>query len=154
MLKPGDYAQVNIGLPGTGAQLRLPASALMFRATALEVATLGKDNRIVMKPITIGTDLGTQVIVASGLNPGDRVVNNPPIRSAMATRCGSSPMRSRAFLWLGFPVLLAGCDLAPDYKVPETPPSPPSRKRVPGQKPRPRTSFLVAHGGPYMAIPP
>src|SRR5579863_8638090 len=78
LLKPGDYAQVNIGLPGTGAQLRLPASALMFRATALEVATLGKDNRIVMKPITIGTDLGTQVIVASGLSPGDKVVNNPP----------------------------------------------------------------------------
>jgi RND family efflux transporter MFP subunit len=78
LLKPGDYAQVAIGLPGTGAMLRLPASALMFRATGLEVATLGKDNRIVMKPITIGTDLGTQVIVASGLSPQDRVVNNPP----------------------------------------------------------------------------
>lgn len=78
LLKPGDYAQVDIGLPATGARLRLPASALMFRAAGLEVATLGKDGRIVMKPITIGTDLGTQVIVASGLDPGDRVVNNPP----------------------------------------------------------------------------
>jgi hypothetical protein len=31
-----------------------------------------------MKPITIGTDLGTQVTVASGLSATDRVVNNPP----------------------------------------------------------------------------
>jgi multidrug efflux pump subunit AcrA (membrane-fusion protein) len=78
LLKPGDYAQVDIGLPGTANKLRLPASALMFRAAGLEVATLGRDNRIQMKPIAIGTDMGTQVIVASGLSPTDRVVNNPP----------------------------------------------------------------------------
>ena len=78
LLKPGEYAQVNFGLPGTGALLRLPASALMFRAEGLEVATVGRDNRIVMKPITIATDLGTQVIVGSGLSRADRVVNNPP----------------------------------------------------------------------------
>jgi len=78
LLKPGEYAQVNFGLPGTGATLRLPASALMFRAEGLEVATVGRDNRIVMKPITIATDLGTQIIVGSGLGAADRVVNNPP----------------------------------------------------------------------------
>jgi membrane fusion protein, multidrug efflux system len=50
----------------------------MFRAAGLEVATLGADNRIVMKPITIATDLGNQVIVGSGLSPEDKVVNNPP----------------------------------------------------------------------------
>lgn len=78
LLKPGEYAQVDIGLPGTAKRLRLPASALMFRAAGLQVATLGSDDRIVMKPISIGTDMGTQVIVASGLSPRDRVVNNPP----------------------------------------------------------------------------
>ena len=31
-----------------------------------------------MKPITIDTDLGTQVIVGSGLTAADRVVDNPP----------------------------------------------------------------------------
>lgn len=78
LLKPGEYAQVAIGLPGTGAGLRLPASALIFRAQGLEVATVGDDNRIVMKPITIATDMGTQVIIGSGLSAKDRVVNNPP----------------------------------------------------------------------------
>jgi membrane fusion protein, multidrug efflux system len=78
LLKPGGYAQVSLGMPGAGAMLRLPASALMFRAAGLQVAILGLQDRIVMKSVTIGTDLGTTVIVASGLSPGDRVVNNPP----------------------------------------------------------------------------
>jgi membrane fusion protein, multidrug efflux system len=78
LLKPGEYAEVDIGLPGAGSLLRLPASALIFRAAGLEVATIGADNRVVMKPITIATDLGTQVIVGSGLSRDDRVVNNPP----------------------------------------------------------------------------
>ena len=49
-----------------------------FRASGLQVATLGPSNRIVMKPITITTDLGTDVIVGSGLSADDKVVNNPP----------------------------------------------------------------------------
>ncbi|HXL70344.1 MAG TPA: efflux RND transporter periplasmic adaptor subunit [Rhizomicrobium sp.] len=78
LLKPGEYAQVDIGLPNTTSMLRLPASALTFRASGLQVATLGPSNRIVMKPITITTDLGTDVIVGSGLSADDKVVNNPP----------------------------------------------------------------------------
>jgi len=78
LLKPGDYAQVSMGLPGGAAHLRLPASALMFRAEGLRVATVGANNRIFMKPISIESDLGTQVVVGSGLSPKDRVVDNPP----------------------------------------------------------------------------
>ena len=78
LLKPGGFTQVSMGMPAGAAQLRLPASALMFRAAGLQVATVGADDRVVMKPVTIGTDLGTQVILASGLTARDRVVNNPP----------------------------------------------------------------------------
>jgi membrane fusion protein, multidrug efflux system len=78
LLKPGDYTEVSMMLPNGGARLRLPASALMFRAEGLRVATVNADNRIVMKPVSIETDLGIQVIVAAGLNLKDRVVDNPP----------------------------------------------------------------------------
>jgi RND family efflux transporter MFP subunit len=83
LLKPGAYVQVAMSMPAgakatASGALRLPASALMFRAAGLQVATLGPGDRIRMKPISIGTDLGTQVVVASGLNVHDRVVNNPP----------------------------------------------------------------------------
>jgi RND family efflux transporter MFP subunit len=77
-LKPGSYAQVAMTLPGNAAGLRLPASALMFRAAGLQVATVTGSNSILMKSIVITTDLGTQVIVGSGLNAHDRVVDNPP----------------------------------------------------------------------------
>ena len=78
LLKPGDYAEVSMVMPHAASRLSLPASALMFRAMGLQVATLGPHDRIIMKPITIETDLGTRVIVASGLTPRDRVVDNPP----------------------------------------------------------------------------
>ena len=103
LLKPGEYAQVNIGLPNRQQRCcAFPPSALMFRAAGLEVATLGRDNRIVMKPITIATDLGTQVIVGSGLSADDKVVNNPP--DSIADRrqgAGRAAMRNRPFLALG-----------------------------------------------------
>jgi multidrug efflux system membrane fusion protein len=78
LLKPGDYAEVSMSTPQGTAALRLPASALMFRASGLQVATIGPDKRILMKRISIGTDFGTQVTIASGLNEKDRIVNNPP----------------------------------------------------------------------------
>ncbi len=77
LLKPGDVAQVRLGLPMRGL-LQLPASALIFRASGLSVATIGPGNHVVIKPVTLGVDLGSSVLIASGLSPRDRVVNNPP----------------------------------------------------------------------------
>jgi len=77
-LKPGDYAQVVFNLPRAGGGVSLPASALMFRKSGLAVATLGADNRVVMKPVAIATDHGQTVDIASGLQPSDRVIDNPP----------------------------------------------------------------------------
>jgi membrane fusion protein, multidrug efflux system len=77
-LKPGDYAQVRFALaPSTGV-IGLPASALMFRRQGMAVATVGPNNRVVLKYIAIARDLGTSVEVAGGLSPADRVIDNPP----------------------------------------------------------------------------
>ena len=76
-LQPGTYAEVHFKLPDSPDTLRLPTSALLFREDGLKVATIGPDNRIALKPITIGRDLGTEVEIASGLTPADRVVNSP-----------------------------------------------------------------------------
>jgi RND family efflux transporter MFP subunit len=77
-LKPGDYAQVHFALPSAANTVQVPASALMFRDSGMEVATLGRDGRVVIKPITIARDFGTSVQVASGLTTADRVIDNPP----------------------------------------------------------------------------
>jgi RND family efflux transporter MFP subunit len=77
LLKPGDVAQVSLGLRARGL-LRLPASALVYRASGLGVAVVGPGDHVVIKPVTIGVDLGASVMIAAGLGPRDRVINNPP----------------------------------------------------------------------------
>jgi hypothetical protein len=44
----------------------------------MEVATIGPGDKIELKPITLGRNLGTEVEVIKGLTLADRVVNSPP----------------------------------------------------------------------------
>ena len=77
-LMPGGYASVSFELPRSATALRVPASALIFDESGLRVATVGEDGRVIMKPITIARDHGTIVEIATGLDPGDRVIEAPP----------------------------------------------------------------------------
>jgi RND family efflux transporter MFP subunit len=76
-LKHGDYAQVHFSLPPEGT-IKVPATALMFRNTGMSVALVGPGDRVTMKKLTIVRDLGTTVVVAGGIPPADRVIDNPP----------------------------------------------------------------------------
>jgi hypothetical protein len=58
--------------------LQLPVTALLFRQHGLKVATIGDDNRAVLKNIELGRDYGTRVEVVAGLSPRDRVIDSPP----------------------------------------------------------------------------
>ena len=77
-LQPGAYAQVDFELPSDPNIVRIPTSALVFREHGMEVAAIGADDTIVLKPIKLGRNLGTEVEVVQGLNLSDRLVNSPP----------------------------------------------------------------------------
>jgi RND family efflux transporter MFP subunit len=77
-LQPGAYAQVVFELPSDPNIVRIPTSALVFRENGMEVATLGADDAITLKPIKLGRNLGTEVEVVQGLKLSDRLVNSPP----------------------------------------------------------------------------
>ena len=77
-LQPGAYAQVDFVLPSDPAIVRIPTSALVFRENGMEVATIGPDDTIALKPIKLGRNLGTEVEVVQGLKLSDRLVNSPP----------------------------------------------------------------------------
>jgi len=77
-LKPGDYAQIRFALPAQSGVVQLPATALTFRTNGMAVAVVGPNGRAVVKPVQIGRDFGQSVEVASGLSPGDKVIDNPP----------------------------------------------------------------------------
>ena len=77
-LLPGAFANVRFDLRSAAANLSVPASALIFDSSGLRVATLGADNRVVFKPVTIGRDLGSVIEISSGLAANDRIVDSPP----------------------------------------------------------------------------
>jgi multidrug efflux pump subunit AcrA (membrane-fusion protein) len=77
-LFPGAYAEVHFKLPGNSRSLRVPATALVFRAQGLQVAVLGPEQRVHMRSIVEGRDFGTSVEVLSGLTAEDEIVINPP----------------------------------------------------------------------------
>jgi RND family efflux transporter MFP subunit len=76
-LWPGTYAHVRFDLPPDQGVLRVPASALIFRAEGAELATLGPQDRIVMKPVSVGRNLGNEIEITSGIEPSDLVVSTP-----------------------------------------------------------------------------
>ncbi|RZT09167.1 RND family efflux transporter, MFP subunit [Duganella sp. CF402] len=77
-LLPGGYASIHFDAPLASSALSIPPSALIFNKAGTQVATLGKDDRVVLKPITVGRDLGNVLEIASGIDRNDRVIANPP----------------------------------------------------------------------------
>jgi RND family efflux transporter MFP subunit len=78
LLQPGAYAQVDFELASNPDVVRIPTSALIFREHGMEVATIGPGDKIDLKPVTLGRNLGIEVEVVKGLTLADRVVNSPP----------------------------------------------------------------------------
>src|SRR5208283_961363 len=78
VLQPGSYTEVHFKLPPDPNVLSIPTSTLIFRSHGMEVAVIGADNRIELKKISIGRDLGSRVEVLNGLATSDRVVVSPP----------------------------------------------------------------------------
>jgi multidrug efflux pump subunit AcrA (membrane-fusion protein) len=77
-MMPGDFASIHLQIAAATNVLSVPASALIFDAKGLSVATADSDNRVLLKTVSIGRDLGSVVELASGLGPNDRVIENPP----------------------------------------------------------------------------
>ena len=77
-LMPGGYASVRLPLQRDTVPLHIPASALIFNGSGLRVATVGADDKILFKTVTIARDLGREIEIASGLSADDRIVIAPP----------------------------------------------------------------------------
>jgi multidrug efflux pump subunit AcrA (membrane-fusion protein) len=77
-LWPGTYVDVTFQVPSDPKVLTMPEEALIFRAAGTQVAVVDANNRVHLRDITLGQNLGQTVQVTSGLAIGDRLVNNPP----------------------------------------------------------------------------
>jgi membrane fusion protein, multidrug efflux system len=77
-LMPGGYANVKMSLARDAVPLHIPASALIFNQNGLRVATVGSDDKVLFKTVTIARDLGRDIELASGISPEDRIIVAPP----------------------------------------------------------------------------
>jgi RND family efflux transporter MFP subunit len=74
----GSYCNVHFEIPTDANLVKLPSTALVTGNQGTQVAVLGSDNKVVLKNVQLGRDLGDSVEVTAGLSPSDRVINSPP----------------------------------------------------------------------------
>ena len=77
-LMPGGYASVKLSLQRDAVPLHIPSSALIFNQNGLSVATVGPNDKVLFKKVTIARDLGREIELASGLAADDRIIIAPP----------------------------------------------------------------------------
>ena len=95
----GSYCNVQFEIPTDANLVRIPSTALVTGNQGTQVATLDSNNKVVLKNVQLGRDLGDSVEVIAGLSPSDRIINNPPetlaagdtVRLAEATPPAAAP---------------------------------------------------------------
>jgi membrane fusion protein (multidrug efflux system) len=77
-LWPGAFTEVQFHIPSDPATLRIPSTALIFGKNGMRVAAVDANDKVVLKPVRLGRDLGNSVEIQSGLSLTDRLIDNPP----------------------------------------------------------------------------
>lgn len=74
----GSYCNVHFEIPSDANLVKLPSTALVTGNQGTQVAVLDGNNKVVLKNVQLGRDLGDSVEITAGLSPSDRVINSPP----------------------------------------------------------------------------
>ena len=76
-LLPGSFGEVHFTPKIDVAKVTVPVNAMLFRQEGPRVAVVGADNKVQLRPITIGRDYGTTLEVLGGVGLEDRIIINP-----------------------------------------------------------------------------
>jgi RND family efflux transporter MFP subunit len=98
----GSYCNVHFEIPTDANLVKIASTALITGNQGTQVATLDSNNKVVLKSVKLGRDLGDSVEVVAGLTPSDRIINSPPetlvtgdtVRVAGATSQVAGPVSS------------------------------------------------------------
>jgi hypothetical protein len=79
LLYPGMYAQVRFPSAAHAARplVRIPADTLIVDKSGTRVAVVDSNHIVRIRGIVVSQDLGSEIEIVSGLNPGDLVISNP-----------------------------------------------------------------------------
>jgi RND family efflux transporter MFP subunit len=78
VLRPGLYGIVRLSIARPAPVFVLPSNAVVFDRNGLS-AGVYDEGVVHLRHLELAEDNGAQVVVRSGLKPGDRVVINPPV---------------------------------------------------------------------------
>jgi RND family efflux transporter MFP subunit len=95
----GSYCNVHFQIPTDANLVKVPSTALITGNQGTQVATLDANNKVVLKNVQLGRDLGDSVEVIAGLSASDRIIDSPPetlasgdtVRLAAATPQAAAP---------------------------------------------------------------
>jgi membrane fusion protein (multidrug efflux system) len=74
ILRPGQFARVRAITTTKKGALLVPQRAVTELQGSYQVAVVGSDNKVSIRPVKVGERVGTEWIVDEGLKPGERVV--------------------------------------------------------------------------------
>ncbi len=74
VLRPGGYAKVRAVIRTQPGALLVPQRAVSELQGGYQVAVVDADNKVEVRTVTVGDRVDNRWIIASGLNPGDKVV--------------------------------------------------------------------------------
>jgi RND family efflux transporter MFP subunit len=74
ILRPGQYGRVHVETNMKEGALLIPQSAVTQSQGSYQVAVVGGDHKISMRPVKPGETVGTMWVIDEGLKPGEQVV--------------------------------------------------------------------------------
>ena len=74
LLRPGEFGRVRLSAKTQSGALLIPQRAVIELQGNHQVAVVGPDNKVIIRPVTVGERVGNLWIVTEGLNPGERVI--------------------------------------------------------------------------------
>lgn len=74
ILRPGLYAKIRTAADTNHGALLIPQSSVLETQGQYQVAVVGVDNKVTMRPVTLGKRAGDLRIIDSGVAPGEHVV--------------------------------------------------------------------------------
>ena len=74
LLRPGGYGRIRASVRSRDRALLVPQRAVIELQGSYQIAVVGDDNKVSIRPITVGERVGKLWIVNEGVKPGERVI--------------------------------------------------------------------------------
>jgi len=96
LLRPGQYGKVRATMSVEKGALLVPQRAVTEVQGKYLVAVVGTDNKVDIRPVTVGERIGTEWIVSKGLQPGEQVIAEGSQKVRPGTTVSPKPFAAAA----------------------------------------------------------